>query len=73
MGRLRSTARALVYAAILATQTGAAAAGATDARTLERSDWLAHLPLALAVVSFVVVVDTIVFSRIIRARRRAGR
>jgi len=37
MGRLRSTARALVYAAILATQTGAAAAGATDARRIFRS------------------------------------
>ena len=46
--------------------------GATDAQVLERADWLAHLPLALTVVSFVLVVDALVFARIVRARRRAG-
>jgi len=65
-------ARACTYAVIALLLAGMPSVGATDAQVLERADWLAHLPLALTVVSFVLVVDALVFARIVRARRRAG-
>ena len=71
MGALIMSARVSVYAAILIAGIGTSVLGATG--TLERADWLAHLPLAITVITFVTVVDALVIARIVRARRQAGR
>lgn len=39
-------------------------------RDLSRFDWLEHLPIALGAVLLVVVVDAIVISKVLQARRR---
>jgi hypothetical protein len=70
MGALITSARISIYAAILLA-TGAPVLGASGG--LERSDWLTHVPLAIAVITFVTVVDALVIARIVRARRQAGR
>jgi hypothetical protein len=71
MGALITSARASIYAAILIAGTGTPVLAASGG--LERSDWLTHVPLAIAVITFVTVVDALVIARIVRARRRAGR